>query len=185
MDAAKTLYVKTREQWRKWLERNYNRQKEIWLIYYKKDSKKARIPYDDAVEEAICFGWIDSTVRKIDDERYMQRYTPRNVNSIWSVSNIKRAKKMIAQGRMTKAGLAKFKKARKERIVPKEIRFPEDLKKALMADKKAWENFRKFPPSSKKIYFWWITDAKREDTRKRRIIKAVRAAFQNKKIPGM
>ncbi|MBN1169391.1 YdeI/OmpD-associated family protein [Candidatus Micrarchaeota archaeon] len=176
------LYVKNRGQWRKWLQKNYSMEKEIWLVYYKKHTEKPTIPYADAVEEAICFGWIDSTVRKIDDEKYMQRYTPRNFASIWSELNIQRAKKMIKQKKMTGAGLAKFKKRKTE--VSREIGFPDDLKTALMANRKAWENFGKLPPSSKKIWFWWVASAKKEDTKKRRIKRSVDAAFRNMRFPN-
>jgi uncharacterized protein YdeI (YjbR/CyaY-like superfamily) len=93
MKIAKTLYVSNRRSWRAWLKRNYATRKEIWLIYYKKDSGKPRIPYEDAVEEALCFGWIDSTVKKFDAERYLQKFTPRNPGSIWAASNVQRAKK--------------------------------------------------------------------------------------------
>ena len=177
------LYVKTRQQWRKWLQKNYSSEKEVWLIYYKKQSGKPGILYDDAVEEAICFGWIDSTVRKIDDERYMQRYTPRNLASIWSQPNIARAKKMINERKMTEAGLAKFKKRKIE--APERISFPDDLRKALMDNKKAWENFRKLPPSIRKIWFWWIISAKKDGTRKRRIERSVDAASRNKRFANM
>lgn len=183
---TKTLYVTDREELRAWLRRNHKRQKEVWLIYYKKHSGKPGIPYDDAVEEALCFGWIDSTVRKLDDERYMQRYTPRNDRSIWADSNIRRVRKMIREGRMTDAGLAKFRLAgtKKAEIVPSKFQMPADLKKALAADERAYENFRKFAPSYKKIYIWWVTSAKKEETRRRRVKKAVELVAQNKKIPG-
>ncbi len=184
---TKTLYVTDREKWRAWLKKNHERQKEVWLIYYKKHSGKPRIPYDDAVEEALCFGWIDSTVRKLDEERYAQRYTPRNDRSIWADSNIRRAKRMIRQGRMTEAGLAKFRLAgtKKAAIVHATLRMPADLKEALAADEKAYENFRKLAPSYRKIYIWWVTSAKKEETRSRRIRKAVELAAKNRKIPGL
>ena len=87
MKVSKTLYITNRDDWRKWLEKNHDKEKEIWLIYYKKNTKKTRIPYDDAVEEALCFGWIDSTVKRLDEEKYAQKYTPRNTNRIWSELN--------------------------------------------------------------------------------------------------
>jgi uncharacterized protein YdeI (YjbR/CyaY-like superfamily) len=101
----KKAYCKDRSEWRSWLQKNHISEKEIWLVYYKKHTRKQSISYNDAVEEAICFGWIDGQTKKIDDERYMQRYTPRRSNSHWSTINIERANKMIKQGHMTKEGL--------------------------------------------------------------------------------
>lgn len=108
MDEVKTIYVKDRKQWRSWLRKNHASEREIWLIIYKKKSNKPSIPYEDAVEEAVCFGWIDGRVKRIDDEKYMQRYSPRTAKSAWSASNIARAEKMIAQGKMTEAGLKAY-----------------------------------------------------------------------------
>src|SRR5579864_4930465 len=104
----KTFYAKDRREWRSWLEKNASSSREIFLIYYKKGSGKPRIAYGDAVEEALCFGWIDGKVHKLDDHRYVQRFTPRRPASRWSLLNIKRAKKVIAAGQMTAAGLAVF-----------------------------------------------------------------------------
>src|SRR5256885_14789235 len=108
MKISKTLYVTSRDDWRAWLEKNHETEKEVWLIYYKKHTNRPRIPYDDAVEEALCFGWIDSIVQKIDDERYAQKFTPRKSSSKWSESNKRRVRKLLQEGRMTQAGLAKI-----------------------------------------------------------------------------
>ena len=113
MEITKTLYITNRVDWRAWLERNNDTEKEVWLIYYKKHTGKPRIPYDDAVEEALCFGWIDSTVKRVDDEKFAQKFTPRKNKSNWSDLNKKRAKKMIREGRMTKAGLTKIEEAKR------------------------------------------------------------------------
>jgi len=191
MKMPKTLYVVNRDDWRAWLKKNHQTAKDIWLIYYKKHTSKPRIPYEDAVEEALCFGWIDSTVKRIDDEKYAQKFTPRSDKSKWSQLNIKRAKKMIKQKRMTKAGLAKFKevdKKRKKELIAKptnkKLVFPVDLKKALATNKKALQNFDNFAPSYKKLYVGCIMDAKRKETREKRIKQTVKWSAQNKK-PGM
>ena len=102
-----TLYISDRVQWREWLYQNHNNENDIWMIYFKKHTGKKRIPYNDAVEEAICFGWIDSTVRRIDNETYMQRFLLRKKNSKWSELNKKRALKMIKAEKMTESGLEK------------------------------------------------------------------------------
>ena len=100
-----TLFCKTRDEWRKWLINNHLSEKEIWLIYYKKHTKKATVKYNEAVEEALCFGWIDSTIKRIDENTYMQKYTPRNAKSKWSLVNKNRIKKLIKENKMTDVGL--------------------------------------------------------------------------------
>ena len=102
---GKTLYVIDRSQWRKWLIKNHNKEKEIWLIYYRKASGKPRIPYNDAVEEALCYGWIDSTVKGMDEERFAQRFTPRRSTSVLSEMNRERIRRLIKGKKMTSFGL--------------------------------------------------------------------------------
>ena len=109
MEITETLFVENRNKWRKWLKNYHDKEKEVWLIYFKKHTGKFSIAYNDAVEEAICFGWIDGKVRSIDAEKYMQRFSPRNPDSVWSLLNKKRALKMIKEGKMTGAGLKTIK----------------------------------------------------------------------------
>ncbi len=189
MKAMETLYVTSRDDWRAWLGENHKIRKEIWLIYYKKHTGKPRIPYDDAVEEALCYGWIDSLVRRIDDEKYAQKFTPRKKKSNWSELNKKRAEKMINKSRMTKAGLDIFKDAlpnNKKDVKPKSPKngfaIPPDLKKALKTDSKVWRNFSGFPPSYQKQCVGWITSAKKEETRARRLAEIIKLTSQKKKI---
>ncbi len=190
VDITEQLCVRDRNEWRGWLAENHSRAKEIWLVHYKKHVEKPCVSYDDAVEEALCFGWIDGIMKRLDDERYILRYSPRRKKSIWSVPNIKRAKRMITQGLMTEAGLAKIGEAKENgewdkaivREDPKNV--PPDLKKALDANKTAKKNFESFAPSYKKQYIWWITEAKRADTRARRIKETISRAEKNQK-PGM
>ena len=106
MEIGKMLYVTNRKDWREWLSENHDKEKEIWLINYRKDSCKLSIPYNDAVEEALCFGWIDSLEKGIDSERFAQRFTPRKPKSQWSKSNMERVEKLIKMGKMTKSGFA-------------------------------------------------------------------------------
>ncbi len=193
MEITETLYVKTRKEFRTWLKKNHAAKKEIWLIYYKKHTSKPRIPYDDAVEEAICYGWIDSTVKRIDEEKYCQRYTPRNKKSQWSAPNIKRLKIMLDANKMTQAGLEKvpdivMEAARTGNIqqvapmIPDDLEPPEELLKALAANKLAQKNWDDFTQSRRKQIIWWIMDAKRAETVERRIIKAVQLAEENVRI---
>jgi uncharacterized protein YdeI (YjbR/CyaY-like superfamily) len=110
----KTLHVTTREAWRKWLQKHHDRETEVWLIFYKQHTGKPRVAYEDAVEEALCFGWIDSIVRRVDDECYMQKFTPRKPNSKWSDSNRARVKKLLKAGLMTEAGKSVLEKPKSQ-----------------------------------------------------------------------
>ena len=183
-EITELIYFPSREKWRKWLEKNHAKKKDVWLLYYKAHTGKKRIPYDDAVEEAICFGWIDTTVKKVDHESFAQRFTPRNPKSSWSETNLMRARKMILEGKMAKSGLEKLGNALNEKIKKKNsMSTPKDLKEALGKKPRALENFMKYPPSHKRHYLWWLADAKKPETRKRRIKKVVEFALENKK-PG-
>ena len=171
----KQLYVTNRDQWREWLSGHHAAEAEVWLIFYKKETSKPTIGYEDAVEEALCFGWIDSIIKKIDDARYARKFTPRKDNSKWSALNKKRANKMIKEGRMTDVGLAKIKTAKKTGLWEKDGRVqisfdvPPEFAKALAQNKKAKKNFDKLAPSYRKQYIGWIKVAKRAETKKRRI----------------
>ena len=186
----KTLYVKDRTEWRNWLETNYATETEVWLIYYKKHSDKPRIPYDDAVEEALCFGWIDSLVKTIDDEKYMQKYTPRRKNSVWSELNVKRCEKMIETSKMTAAGLKIIEEAKQsgkwqQAYSSNKINeMPKTLETALKNNKTAWENFNTFALSYRNNYIAWVASAKRDETKNKRIEEVVKRAALNQK-PGM
>jgi uncharacterized protein YdeI (YjbR/CyaY-like superfamily) len=176
-----------RDEWRAWLAEHHAAEKELWLVFYKKHTGKPGVSYEGAVEEALCFGWIDGIGKSIDAEKYTLRFSPRKRNSVWSASNKKRVAKMIKQGRMTEVGLAKVNEAKKngqwrkatQREDPTNI--PADLVKALRANKQAQQNFERLAPSHKKQFIWWIMDAKTDATRQRRIQKTVRLVAQNKK----
>jgi uncharacterized protein YdeI (YjbR/CyaY-like superfamily) len=182
------LYVKTREEWRAWLEKNHTLSEGVWLIYYKKHTGKPRVPYNDAVEEALCFGWIDSLVKKLDEERYCQKFTPRNENSEWSDLNKQRVQNMIDQGLMTEAGLLKIRAAKKKgKWDKKSVRqmgpeTTEEFEKALKSNEIARINFEKLSPSYKGHYLGWIASAKRPETRERRIREAISLLEKNQKL---
>jgi len=185
-----TFFAADRRAWRAWLAAHHALKKEIWLVLFKKHVNKECIDYEAAVEEALCFGWIDGKTKRVDDERHMFRFTPRNPKSIWSESNKRRARKLIKEGRMTDAGLALIKAAKKSGQWQKAYErenmevVPLDLEAALARSEKARENFHQFAPSYRKLYIAWIIDAKREETRRQRIQKVVRRARENKK-PGI
>ncbi|MEQ8186605.1 MAG: YdeI/OmpD-associated family protein [Candidatus Eremiobacterota bacterium] len=185
MDIGKTLYVTNRKDWRLWLEKNYETEKDIWLIYYKKQSSRPRIPYDDAVEEALCFGWIDSIMKKIDEEKFAQKFTPGRNNKKWSELNIKRVRKMIEEGKMTEAGLKKIDKALLNED-PKKKDSPSEavsyLEEALKDSVKALDFFTSLAPSYKKHYIKWTESAKREETRMKRIKEAIELLENHQKL---
>ena len=185
----RAMYVNNREDWRKWLEKNHDKEKELWLIYYKANTGKPSIPYEDSVEEALCFGWIDSIVKKMDDEKYARKFTPRTDKSKWSALNKRRVKKLIKEGRMTEIGLAKIESSvlkRKEDTVreglKKKLVIPGFLKKSLMKNRKAWTNFIKLAPSYQRNYVGWIISAKKPETRQKRIKEAIGLLAKNKKL---
>ncbi len=185
MDQFERFEAKNREEWRNWLQKNHLTSPGIWLVYYKKNSGKAGISYEEAVEEALSFGWIDSRVNAIDEERYMQIFTPRKPGSIWSELNKERVKKIIEEGIITPAGLEKIEAAKEDGSWYflddiNNLVIPEDLEEALNANISAKEHFGAFTDSIKKQILYWIKTAKRPQTRKNRIEKVVILAVKNK-----
>ena len=148
----KTLYLTNRKEWRSWLSKNYNKLDEIWLVYYKRDSGKPRIPYNDAVEEALCYGWIDSTVKGIDMDSFAQRFSPRKPTSKLSQMNKERVRELITKKKMTKAGLKAIEHLfDPEKDMEEKYVVPPDILQALKSDKKVWKNFQNFPEKYKRI----------------------------------
>lgn len=185
MDKINQIYSKNREEWRNWLEKHYRSEDSVWLVYYKKHTGKPSIPYADAVEEALCFGWIDGQIKSLDAEKYMQRFTPRKPSSNWSVINIDRVKKMIKEGKMTAWGRKVYEEGiKKNRIIPsaKNFTVPKGLKQALQANPKAWSHFQNFAPSAQLAFAYWIDTAKTSKTRRERIEKSVALCEQDKKL---
>jgi uncharacterized protein YdeI (YjbR/CyaY-like superfamily) len=184
----RTLYVTSRDEWRDWLAKHHRSEAEVWLVYYKKESGRPRIPYDHAVEEALCFGWIDSIVKRIDDEQFAQKFTPRRDRSRWSALNKRRLRALIRDGRMTEAGLAKIDQAtlaevRSRTSGSEESGVPPFVARALAAHPKAWKNFQGLSPSRRSAYVRLITDAKREETRERRLREAIALLEQSRGEP--
>ena len=188
MKKLNELYTADRDDWRAWLRKNYEVEREVWLIYYKVHTNKTSIPYADSVEEALCFGWIDSTIKRIDDEKYARKFTPRTTKSRWSELNKKRARKMIKQGRMTEAGLTKIEEAKrsgewfKTAIRITKLVIPEYVKKEIEKNQKALTNFNSLSKSNKKRYVGWITSAKRKETREQRLAEAIKLLSKNEPL---
>jgi uncharacterized protein YdeI (YjbR/CyaY-like superfamily) len=188
-DQYDTIYIPEREGWRKWLEEHGDEVDEIWHIFYKKHTGKPSLSYDDAVEEALCFGWIDSLIKRVDDERYIQKFTPRKPRSTWSVANVRRVKKMIAEGRMTKKGMELYDYARRKGILPVEsplksnlLYIPDYIHEALEKNPLAKSHFQKLAPSYKRHYVGWISAGKKEETRMRRLKEAIRLLEQGRAL---
>jgi uncharacterized protein YdeI (YjbR/CyaY-like superfamily) len=178
MKLGKTLYITDRKKWRAWLARNHAREKEIWLIYYKKHSGRPRIPYNDAVEEALCYGWIDSTLKRVDHDRTAQRFSPRRPKSFLSETNRERVRRLIKAKTMTRVGLDKIQAQLNEEFV-----FAANIIVELKKDATMWKHFQGFSESYQRIRVGWI-DASRQrpeifQTRLRYFLKMT---AQNKKF---
>jgi uncharacterized protein YdeI (YjbR/CyaY-like superfamily) len=179
-----SVHPKSRAEWRKWLEENQARKEGIWLISYKKDTGKPRFDYDESVEEALCFGWVDSKPAKLDDERSMLWFAPRKAKTNWSKLNKDRVEKLVKAGLMAPAGLAKVEAAKKDGSWNaldgvEALEIPPDLAKAFTKNKTAKEYFDAFPRSVKRGILEWILNAKRPETRAKRIEETVTLAEKN------
>jgi uncharacterized protein YdeI (YjbR/CyaY-like superfamily) len=184
------LYLTSRKKWRKWLEKNHSTTDEVWLIYYKKPSGKPRIPYVDAVEEALCFGWIDGKIKRINEDYFIQRFTPRRPGSRWSKYNMERVKKLIKEDQMKPVGLEAYKNALEKPELIYENRadgepvIPDDLMNALSINNLAYNNFLKFSQSNRRLYIDWLNSTKKAETRQKRIEKIIDLSEKNIR-PGM
>ena len=155
MDITETLYVTKRDDWREWLQEHYRTASEIWLVHYRKATGKPSLPYNDAVEEALCFGWIDSIVKKLDEERYAQRYTPRRARSAFSQTNKERLRKLIGQGQVMADVLARL-----PDMGLADLEFPRDILAALSENAQAWENFQRYSQSYQRIRIAYVDGAR-------------------------
>ncbi|HLF72874.1 MAG TPA: YdeI/OmpD-associated family protein [Anaerolineales bacterium] len=175
MEITKTLYVTNRKDWRGWLRQHYRTEKEIWLIYYKKASGKPRISYNDAVEEALCFGWIDSTVKSLDEERTVQRFSPRKPNSTYSQANKERLRKLVSQRKVIKEVAATL-----GEVLEEKFEIPRDILDAIKANRLAWQNFQKFSEPYKRIRISFIDAArKRPEEFQKRLRHFIRMSEKN------
>ena len=184
MDDKPRITIATRLEWRKWLSSNHTQTEGIWLVTYKKNSGMPYLPYNDVVEEALCFGWIDSLPRKLDEQRTMLYISPRKTASNWSKANKDRVTKLTEQGLMTAAGLAKVEQAKIDGSWSflddvEALILPEDLKQSLAQNPTAKKYFTAFPPSVKRGILEWIKNAKRQTTREKRVKQTVELAAQN------
>ncbi len=158
MKLGKTAYLKNRQLWRQWLEKNHKKMSEIWLVFPKSHTHKPRVAYADAVEEALCFGWIDSIAKRIDEDSFAQRFSPRKPRSNWSQSNLERVRRLKRLGLMTPSGLAALPS---KSLSKKKFEISPDILKALKKNSQVWKNFKKFPASYKRIRVAFIESRRR------------------------
>lgn len=181
-----TICPESQQDWRTWLKENHEKEQSVWVIYYRKNSEKYSMSWSDAVDEALCFGWIDSTRRSIDDEKFMQLFTKRKPKSGWSKINKEKIVRLIADGKMTKAGLASIETAKQNGSwslldTVEEMTVPKDLLKAFQQHKGSEDFFMGLSKSVKKMMLHWIVTAKRPETREKRINEIAELAAEGKK----
>jgi uncharacterized protein YdeI (YjbR/CyaY-like superfamily) len=186
MQITNPKHFKNRNKFRKWLEKNHSKQTELWILFYKVHTNIKCVRYAEAVEEALCFGWIDGIVKRIDDEKHARRFSPRKPKSIWSKINKDRAKRMIEQNKMTDAGLAKINEAKKSGWWQNaytssrgDHEMSDEMRTVLISDKEAWTNFQNFGKSYQNTYIFWVNYAKREETKQKRMQIVLERAKKN------
>ena len=177
-----TVEVRTRRQWRAWLAKHHASSPGVWLVFHKDHTGVKSIPYEDAVREALCFGWIDSLVKRLDDDRYARKFTPRKPTSKWSDINRKRWAELEAAGLLTSAGLAAAPTNNTYAPRPVIPDLPAYIARALKANSKAWEFFQELAPTYRRHFVVWIHMAKRPETRERRIRESIRLLAAGKKL---
>ena len=185
----KKVHAKNRAEWRNWLAANHDQETEVWLVYHKKETGKESIQYEDSVEEALCFGWIDSIIKKLDETQFVRKFTPRKEDSRWSALNIRRVKKMITAGLMTEYGMRLVEIAKQSGSWDEPVQAPKlkfgvhpDFEEALWQNPKAKDTFDSLALTYQKQYLGWIEIAKRPETRARRIQESIELLAQGRKL---
>lgn len=185
----KTVEAKDRAEWRAWLAANHDTETEVWLVYYKKGTGKTSVAYSASVEEALCYGWVDSIIKSLDDTKYARKFTPRKEASKWSPSNIKRVEKMMREGLMTEHGLRLVEAAKRtgQWDAPTQkptltYEMPAAFAEALKDSAKAQETFNNLAPTNQKQYLGWIESAKRAETKEKRIKESIRLLEKGEKL---
>lgn len=192
MDELSQLYFQNRAAFRRWLKNNHLSSPGIWMVFYKKHTGQPNIGRREATEEALCYGWIDSIIKKVDSEKYLVKFTPRSNLSNWSDVNKNLVLRLIKENRMTEAGLNKIDVYREKGTLPwkkgelkkkkKKVEVPSYIRDALAKHEPARANFNALAPSYQRQYVEWITSAKKEETRQKRLAEAIQRLKQNKKL---
>lgn len=176
------LEVRDRRQWRAWLERHHASSPGVWLVYYKEHTGVPCIPYEDSVQEALCYGWIDSLIKRLDADRYARKYPPRSPGSKWSDSNRKRWAALKAAGRLAAPGLAAAPTDHSYGPRQSVSSLPAYIAKAFRANPKAWRFFQQLAPTYRRHFVWWISSAKRPETRRKRIRESLALLAAGKQL---
>ena len=185
----KTIYFETNQEWEDWLEANHDKETELWFVYYKKHANKPDVNYEDSVKIALCYGWIDSLIKKLDEDSYARKFNPRKENSVWSESNKQRVGELLKAGKMKPAGLKLVEVAKQngnwDKIITPptiDMSVPEDLENAFKNNPQAAAYFDTLTKSHKREYLMWIKMAKRTETRERRIKQSIEMLLEKKKL---
>jgi len=179
----KTLDAQTSEEWRRWLADHHDSESEVWLGFHKRHTGRASIAYEDAVDEALCFGWVDSLIKRLDDARYARKFTPRKADSKWSTANRKRYAQLKASRRLMLAGLNRPPTERSyDAPRPSPSKLPQYIQEALRNCPTAWSYFESLAPSYRRMYIGWIDSAKQQETKMRRLQEAIRLLVAGKKL---
>jgi uncharacterized protein YdeI (YjbR/CyaY-like superfamily) len=173
----KTFDARTLERWRRWLATHHASESEVWLIFHKQHTGKPSVAYNDAVDEALCYGWIDSLIKRIDDDRYARKFTPRRADSTWSTANLKRYAALKASNRLAAPGLERGPDGKRVVDAPSPVSLsagvPAYIVRAFKQDGRAWKCFESLAPSYRRRYVVWIDIAKREETKQSRLREAI------------
>jgi uncharacterized protein YdeI (YjbR/CyaY-like superfamily) len=178
MQSAKPKFFSTPAAWRAWLEKHHNTESEILVGFYKRDSGRPSITWPESVDQALCFGWIDGVRRRIDDESYTIRFTPRKPRGTWSMVNVKRVAELSQQGLMHEAGIKAFGARNQERsgiysFEQRNIEFPPEYESLFRGNPVAWEFFETQPAWYRRTATWLVISAKKEETRRKRLAKLI------------
>lgn len=182
------LLCRTAKEWRAWLARHHDAESEVWLVFLKSAGADQELDYESAVREGLCYGWIDSIIKRLDDTRHARKFTPRQPTSNWSATNIRRVEELIAAGRMAKPGLAVVEEAKKAGRFAAQERPPlpthvhPEFARALDAAPKARAHFEALAPTHRKPFLLWINTARRDETRQRRIAEAIELLKKGEKL---
>jgi uncharacterized protein YdeI (YjbR/CyaY-like superfamily) len=179
----KTLDVQTLEQWRRWLTDHHDAESEVWLVFHKRHTGRPSIAYEDALDEALCFGWVDSLIKRLDDARYARKFTPRKPDSKWSAVNRKHYARLKASGRLKPPGLNRAPTDRSYDARPAAAStIPDYIQEALERNPAGWRNFQNLAPSYRRKYIGWIDSAKQQETKMRRLQQAIQLLAAGEKL---
>ena len=184
------VFFESAVHFRRWLEKNHGSLTELWIAFWKAHTGKKGLTYEEAVEESLCFGWIDGLVKRRDEHSYQQRFTPRKATSIWSTINIGKVEALQKAGRMARPGLEAFAKRDHRRsgsysFENRHITFSPEFEKRFRAKKTAWKFFEAQPPGYRRVAAFWVMSAKKEETRERRLAQLVEISQAAKRLPAL